>query len=112
MNIWLPDIAVGSGSDVFTSILARGLREAGHQVTTTRYRGPWQFAPHGLLRERAPAGTQIVVTNNAYAFAFRRPGTKLVSVEHHCSLDPSYAPFRSRAPRGVRAQNQAVHESA
>jgi alpha-maltose-1-phosphate synthase len=97
VNVWLPYIAGGSGTDVFTDLLARGLRERGHVAVTTEFAHRWQYLPYRLLHAPAPRGTEFVVANLQHAFFFRRPETRLVAIEHHCVLDPAYAPFRSRA---------------
>lgn len=42
-----------------------------------------------------PNGTNIVLANSWNGFAFRRPVTKLVVVEHHCIFDSAYISYRS-----------------
>ncbi len=95
MNIWLPFLQTGSGSDVFTSRLAAALTNEGHRVTTTGLARYWQYLPWGLKTLKAPADTDITIASASYGFAVRRPGNKLIAVEHHCVLDPTYRPYRS-----------------
>jgi glycosyltransferase involved in cell wall biosynthesis len=57
----------------------------------------WQYLPWFLRQHPAPLGTDIVLCNSWNAFAFRRPGTVLVAVEHLFVLDPALAPYKSLA---------------
>lgn len=97
MKVWLPYIRGGSGTDVFTQILARGLRENGIQVLLQTLAHNYQYAPWLLRRVLCPRGTDVVLTNSWNGFAFRRPSVRLVVVEHHCIFDPAYKPYRSFA---------------
>ena len=104
MKVWLPYIHAGSGSDVYTERLADGLRAAGHEAVLTPVDRRWQYLPWRYLSVPAPAATDITLANLGAGFAFRRPGSKLVVVEHHCVLDPAFAPYRSR-------KQAVVHET-
>ncbi len=96
LRVWLPYVRAGSGSDVFTENLAKMLRAKGVEATTTCYPHNYQYAPWLLLRQRAPNNTDIVLTNTWNGFAFRRPGSKLVAIEHLFVNDPALAPYKSR----------------
>lgn len=95
MRIWLPYIEAGSGADVFTLRLAQCLEECGYTAVTTPFARKWQYFPHLLMASEAPGGTDVIIANSWNGFAFHRPGTALVIVEHHCVLDPSYAAYRN-----------------
>lgn len=96
MKIWLPYVVCGSGTDVFTRILGSALQRAGHQVVVTAFAHRWQYFPYPLARIQAPAGVDVILANSWNAFAFSRRNVPLVVVEHHCILDPEYAPYRNR----------------
>lgn len=96
MKVWLPYIHAGSGSDVYTERLADGLRAAGHEAVLTPVDRRWQYLPWRYLSVPAPDGIDVTLANLGAGFAFRRPGSKLVVVEHHCVFDPAFAPYRSR----------------
>ena len=96
MKIWLPYVHAGSGSDVYTERLANGLRASGHETVLTPVDRRWQYLPWRYLSVSAPSDADITLANLGAGFAFRRPGTKLVLVEHHCVFDPAFAPYRSR----------------
>ena len=95
MNIWLPYIDTGSGADVFSERLASGLGALRHSVFTQRLPRQAQFMPWRLRSVVPPNAVDATITNTHYAFALRRPNNKLIAVEHHCVLDPAYAPYRS-----------------
>lgn len=97
MKIWLPYTQGGSGTDVFTETLAAALNRKGVVATTSRFAHNYQYAPWFLMRTHAPDDTDIVLANTWNAFVFKRPGTKLVAVEHLLVLDPALAPFRTGA---------------
>lgn len=97
MKIWLPYIVGGSGVDVFTKLLARGLRERGLEVVAQGIPHGFQYAPMILRALRAPQGTDIIIGNSWNAFAFRRSGARLFVIEHHCIFDEAYTPYRSNA---------------
>jgi glycosyltransferase involved in cell wall biosynthesis len=96
MKVWLPYIAGGSGTDVFTRMLADGLRRKGVETLVSRFPHHWQYAPLALGRTRPPAGCTITLANSWNAFAFRRPGARLIAVEHLFVLDPALSPYKSR----------------
>ena len=97
MKIWLPYTTGGSGTDVFTHYLARGLTEAGHEVVVQAFPHRWQYFPWRLKLAHAPLGTDIALANSWNGFAFRRPGLKLVTVEHLFVLDPVLSPYKTAA---------------
>lgn len=97
LNIWLPTIRGGSGSDVYTELLAAGLRNRGHKVEVTWFNTFYQFAPFLLAGVKAPSGTDIIHTNCNSGIAFRSHGIPLVVTEHHCIYDPVTRPFKSIA---------------
>lgn len=97
MKVWLPYTRGGSGSDVFTRMLETGLRERGIDVVSQAFPHNLQYAPWLMRKAPAPAGTDVILANTWNGFAFRRPGAKLVTVEHLFVLDPALRPYRSFA---------------
>jgi glycosyltransferase involved in cell wall biosynthesis len=95
LNVWLPYLRTGSGTDVYTESLADALVASGHNAVRTPFNRLWQCFPWPLRLARAPAGTEIILANSWHGFAFRRPDSKLVVIEYHCVLDPAYLPYRS-----------------
>ncbi|MDH3916914.1 MAG: glycosyltransferase family 4 protein [Rhodospirillales bacterium] len=95
MNIWLPYLETGSGTDVYTRTLADALKACGHNAVHAPFSRRWQYFPWPLRFSSAPAGTEVILANTWNGFAFRREGCKLVVVEHHCVLTPAYSPYRN-----------------
>ena len=95
MNIWLPYVRGGSGIDVYTKLLARGLETAGHKVVLQEFPHNYQYAPWLLRGVPTPPDPDIVVANSWNGFAFAGRAIPLVVVEHHCVFDPNYRPYRS-----------------
>jgi glycosyltransferase involved in cell wall biosynthesis len=97
VNIWLPTIRGGSGSDVYTELLAGALRKRGHNAEITWFNTYFQFAPLLLGSIGPPPNTQIIHTNCYSGLAFRRPDIPLVLTEHLCVSDAESRPFKSLA---------------
>ncbi len=97
MKIWLPYLHAGSGADVFTGRLASGLIGSGVEVTSAAFPKRWQYSPWRLKSCAPPPGTNAIIANTNIAFAFAGRGIPVVAIEHHCVLDPAYAPYRSAA---------------
>jgi alpha-maltose-1-phosphate synthase len=97
MRVWLPYIRGGSGTDVFTHRLGGALRAQGLDVTLQPLPHALQYAPWVLRALNPPPRTDIILANSWNGFAFSRPHTKLIVIEHHCVFDPAYIPYRSHA---------------
>lgn len=97
MRVWFPYVYAGTGSDVFTKVLANMLRRRGHEVTVSCYAHAWQYFPWRLRLATAPTGTDAVIANSWNGFSFKRPGIPLIVVEHLFVLDPALSPYRSFA---------------
>ena len=97
VNIWLPYVVAGTGSDVFTKVLAEALQARGHGVEVTPIAHRWQYFPWRMATMRSKAPADVVVANSWNAFAFRASRAKLVVVEHLFVLDPALAPYKSLA---------------
>jgi|SRR5690242_16303712 len=93
--VWFPTIRAGSGADVFTQRLAAALIRRGHRAVISWFPHWSEFAPDLLRFKRMPKGANVIHSNSAYAFAFRRRGVPLVATEHHYILDPAYRRYKS-----------------
>ena len=97
MKVWLPYVVGGSGTDVYVQLLARGLQDAGLEVSVSAFAHRWQYLPAALRLRGSPADVDVTIANSWNGFAFARPGTRLVVVEHHCIFDLEHLAYRSRA---------------
>ena len=82
---------------MFTERLAAALARRGVRAVITWFPHWSELTPDALRWAKAPAGTDIVHANSAYAFAFKRREIPLVITEHHYTLDPAYRPYKSSA---------------
>jgi glycosyltransferase involved in cell wall biosynthesis len=95
MKIWLPYVDTGGGADVFSERLASGLGALGHSIFMQRFPHHAMFFPWQLRAAMPPCEVDASIASAHYAFALKRPNNKLIAIEHHCVLDPAYAPYRS-----------------
>lgn len=97
MKFWLPYTIGHSGSDISIEALANALEDLGCAAVAQAFPHWMQYMPWLLNRYRAPAGTDLVIGNSWNAFAFRRAGAPLMTVERLFVLDPELARYRSPA---------------
>lgn len=98
LNVWMPLIETATGSEAYTHVLARRLRERGHTVTLDRVRHAYQYCPW-LAPSAPPAGADVILANSWNAAAFARHGLPLVSVCHLVVHDEALTPYKSFAQR-------------
>lgn len=96
MKVWLPYITAGSGSDVSTRYLAAGLEKVGIEVVLQSFHHYFEIAPWLLSKVQAPPGTDITVTNSWNGFAFKRRGTKMITVDRLFVPDPTLNKYKSK----------------
>ncbi|MCG7644897.1 glycosyltransferase family 4 protein [Alteromonas sp. Cnat3-28] len=99
MKFWLPHTIGNSGSDVSIHQLADCLKRLGHEAEVTSYPYFYQYCPHLLKGKAAPANTDCVIGNSWNAFAFKRAGIPLLTVERLFVLDPEYSKYKSHAQK-------------
>jgi glycosyltransferase involved in cell wall biosynthesis len=99
MKFWLPHTVGNSGSDVSIHQLADCLKRLGHEAEVTSYPHFYQYCPHLLKSKAAPANTDCVIGNSWNAFAFKRAGIPLLTVERLFVLDPEYSKYKSLAQK-------------
>lgn len=90
LSVWLPSIRAGSGADVFVERLAEALQRAGVDVEVTWFAHLYELAPFALAMQRPPPRVNIIHSNAACAFAFKRWGLPVVATEHHYVLDEAF----------------------
>lgn len=95
MKIWLPYVASGSGSDTYTTRIAKCLRASGWEVEATKFPHVAELWPWAMNRRSRPPGTDVVLANSWNAFAFVHAGVPLVVVAHHCVLDPALSAYQT-----------------
>lgn len=99
MKFWLPHTVGNSGSDVSIHQLADCLKRLGHEAEVTSYPHFYQYCPHLLKGKAAPANTDCIIGNSWNAFAFKRAGIPLLTVERLFVLDPEYSKYKSLAQK-------------
>ncbi|TVS21091.1 MAG: glycosyltransferase [Planctomycetaceae bacterium] len=95
MKIWMPYLAAGTGADVSTQYLARGLEERGHTVVLQPFSRWFEPVPWLLRAVKPPEGTEASITNTWNGFAFARPGIPMITVDRLFVLDPALTPYKS-----------------
>lgn len=99
VKIWLPTIRTRSGTDVFTERLACALRRQGMIAEISWFSPKYEPLPFMLRRKPAPIGTDIILTNSWYGFAFKRERLPLVVTVHHSGFSDASTPYRSTAQK-------------
>lgn len=110
MKIWFPAIRTGTGTDVFTTELAAGLRRRGIDTEITWFHHAFELAPFLLRGTTAPAGTDIVHANSWNGFAFARGHIPLVVTEHHVVLNPEFRRYQTWAQHLYHATAIRLYE--
>jgi len=95
MNVWLPYVVGGSGTDTFTRSFASRLEAAGHSAFLQAFPHWMQFAPDLLRTVKPPKHANVTLTNTWNGFAFERRGVPMVTMEQLCVFDRAYESFRS-----------------
>jgi len=90
----MPYVEAGSGSDIFTTRLAEGLRSHGHIIETCPLPHFYQYSPWFLKFITPPVNTDLILTNSWNGFAFKKK-IKLAVIAHHFVHDPIYKQYRS-----------------
>ena len=93
-HVWMPMVRTGTGSEVYTQVLANQLRELGHTVTLDPVPHIYQYVPW-LAPISAPAGADVILANSWNAAAFARNRLPLVSVCHLVVHDERLASYKS-----------------
>jgi glycosyltransferase involved in cell wall biosynthesis len=94
VKIAIRQVRGGSGADVWSETLCRGIRNSGHDCTLDLSPSWYQFAPGLVKYQNLSSDVDIVHGNSWNAFAFRQR-SPLVVTEHHVIHDPLFNPYRS-----------------
>ncbi|HZP87558.1 MAG TPA: glycosyltransferase family 4 protein [Burkholderiales bacterium] len=94
MNIWLPTIRAGSGTDVFTERLAGELNARGHKALITWFPHFREVLPFAMAG-RMPAGTQVIHANSWHAPFMGSTKVPIVATIHHCTYDQAAMLYKS-----------------
>lgn len=103
--VWFPTIRTGTGTDVFTERLAKGLSDRGirNEITWLPLRA--EYAPWTVPVPRPPAWANIAHVNSWLPLRFWPKRIPTVVTVHHLVHDPAFRPYRSFAQA---AYHQAV----
>ena len=96
MKIWLPYLKCNTGQDVYVKLLEKSLSKQGVLAETTTYNKMYQYSPW-LLSPKQPEDSSLTLANSWTGFAFKKPETPLVIVEHHSVFDPAYMKHKNAA---------------
>lgn len=93
--VWLPAIRAGTGADVFTERLAKGLGELGVRAEITWLPLRAEYAPWTVVAPRPPAWANVVHINTWLHRRFLPACLPIVATVHHCVHEPGMAPYKS-----------------
>lgn len=95
--IWFLAIRCGSGADVFTEILAKGLRNRGLRAEITWLPHHAEYAPWSIAVPKPPEWADIAHVNTWLPRRFLPERIPLVATMHHCVHDAALRPYKSLA---------------
>lgn len=92
----MPLVRTGTGSEVYTRVLAKRLVDLGHQVTVDEVAHSFQYLPW-IAPIRPPSDANIILANSWNAAAFTQSDIPTVSVCHLVVHDPRLDAFKGQA---------------
>ncbi|RJQ70880.1 MAG: glycosyltransferase family 1 protein [Desulfobacteraceae bacterium] len=95
--IWFLAIRCGSGADVFTKNLAKGLRNRGLRTEITWLPHRAEYAPWTVAVPKPPEWANIAHINTWLPGRFFPTEIPLVATMHHCVHDRAVRPYKSWA---------------
>ncbi|MGB5835270.1 MAG: glycosyltransferase family 4 protein [Thiohalocapsa sp.] len=95
MKVWLPYVKTGSGLDVSTEFLSKGLNDKGHEAVLQSFPHALQYFPWRFRKVKPPQGTDLIISSTWNGFAFHRPDKVNITVERLFVLDPAYRAYRT-----------------
>ena len=93
--VWLPTIRTGTGSDVFTMRLCKGLNARGIRSEIAWIPHRAEYLPWTVPPPSAPDWATIAHVNSWLPRRFWPAKLPVVTTVHHLVHDPAYRPFRS-----------------
>lgn len=99
MKIWFPTIRAGTGADIFTINLAKGLNAKGIETEITWFPHLAEAFPYPLKYIKVPDNVDIIHANSWYGFAFSRINIPTIISAYHWVHDFALSPYKSIAQK-------------
>jgi glycosyltransferase involved in cell wall biosynthesis len=93
--VWFPTIRAGSGTDVFTERLVKGLRRRGIRAEITWLPLRAEYAPWTVPVPKPPAWANVVHINSWLHPRFVPRNLPTVVTVHHSVHDPAFLPYKT-----------------
>jgi len=97
--VWFPAIRAGSGTDVFTERLVKGLQQRGIKAGITWLPHRAEYAPWTVAVPRVPRWANIAHVNTWLHPRFVPQHLPVVATMHLCVHDPALEPFKTPLQR-------------
>ncbi len=95
--VWFPTVRAGSGTDVFTEMLADGLQRRGIQAEITWLPHRAEYAPWTVSIPKPPPWANVVHINSWLHPRFVPERLPIIVTVHHSVHDPSFATYKQLA---------------
>ena len=95
--VWFPAIRAGSGTDVFTENLCRGLRAIGLRAEITWLPHRAEYAPHTVRKPEPPGWANVAHVNTWLPRRFLPDRLPILSTIHSCVHDPCLTAYKTAA---------------
>lgn len=92
--IWFPTVRTGTGTDVFTERLVKGLNEQGIKAEITWLPLRAEYAPWTVGIPQPPAWATVVHVNTWLHSRFLPKNLPVVATLHHSIHDPALRPYK------------------
>ncbi len=92
--IWFPTVRTGTGTDVFTERLVKGLNEQGIKAEITWLPLRAEYAPWTVAIPKPPAWATVVHVNTWLHSRFLPKHLPIVATLHHSIHDPALRPYK------------------
>jgi glycosyltransferase involved in cell wall biosynthesis len=97
--VWFPAIRAGTGADVYTETLAKGLQQRGIRAEITWLPHRAEYAPWTVAVPQPPSWANIAHVNTWMPNRFLPKGLPYVTCIHSCVHTPSLKPYKSYLKR-------------
>lgn len=92
--IWFPTVRTGTGTDVFTERLVKGLNEQGIKAEITWLPLRAEYAPWTVKAPKPPSWATVVHVNTWLHSRFLPKHLPIVATLHHSIHDPALRPYK------------------
>lgn len=93
--VWFPTIRAGSGTDVFTERLAKGLVARGLKAYITWLPHRAEYLPWAVEMPKCPDWANIVHVNTWLPSRFLPFEIPIIATVHHCIQDKNFIPYKN-----------------